>query len=62
MIWSDTDKHSPATCGDDKTMGNQYQTAQLANEIADGFDQLSQRYTRDLKQAEGFSCTWWSPK
>lgn len=62
MIWSDTDKHSPATCGDDKTMRNQYQAAQLANEIADGFDRLSQRYTRDLKQAEGFSCTWWNPK
>lgn len=28
------------------------ETANLANEIADGFDRLGQRYRNDLKQAE----------
>lgn len=62
MIWNGTERRSPVTCGDEKQIRNQHQVAQLANEIADSFDRLSQRYTRDLKQAEGFSCTVWSPK
>ena len=55
MLWNDTERHGSE---DGNTMRHQNQAARLANEIADGFDRLSQRYTRDLKQVEGFSCSW----
>ena len=55
MLWNDTEGHGSK---DGNTMRHQNQAARLANEIADGFDRLSQRYTRDLKQVEGFSCNW----
>jgi len=62
MIWNDTEGYGPVASEDGNIMRHQYQAAQLANDIADGFEQLSERYTRDLKQADGFSCTYWSPK
>ena len=34
---------------------DQQEAAKIAKEIADGFDRISQRYARDLQQAEGFS-------
>ena len=49
MIWNDVER----------TEGQQYQARQLANDIADGFDRLSQRYSRDLRRAEGFSSILW---
>lgn len=53
MIWNDAER-----TGDNEGQ-QQHQARQLANDIADGFDRLSQRYSRDLKRAEGFHCTVW---
>ena len=61
MIWNDKQCCYTASFEDHQTTQHQNQTAQLAAEIADGFDRLSQRYARDLKQAEEFSCSLWSP-
>lgn len=61
MIWNDKQCCHTASFEDHQTTQHQNQTAQLAVEIADGFDRLSQRYARDLKQAEEFSCSLWSP-
>lgn len=61
MIWNDKQCCRTASFEDHQTTRHQNQTAQLAAEIADGFDRLSQRYARDLKQAEEFSCSLWSP-
>ena len=58
MTWNDPERCSLANGGDDKAPRHQYQAAQLANDIADSFDRLSQRYTKDLKQAEGYSSSW----
>lgn len=58
MIWNDTERCNPSLSVDNETPTHQFQAAQLANDIADSFDRLSQRYTRDLKQAEGFSFCW----
>lgn len=58
MIWNDTERCNPSLSVDNETPTHQFQAAQLASDIADSFDQLSQRYTRDLKQAEGFSFCW----
>ncbi|XP_068748532.1 uncharacterized protein [Montipora capricornis] len=58
MTWNDPEQCSLANGGDDKAPRHQYQAAQLANDIADSFDRLSQRYTKDLKQAEGYSFSW----
>lgn len=53
MIWNDAER----------TEGHQqHQARQLANDIADGFDRLSQRYSRDLQRAEGFSSILWESK
>lgn len=61
MIWNDKQCCRTASFEDHQTTRPQNQTAQLAAEIADGFNRLSQRYARDLKQAEEFSCSLWSP-
>lgn len=58
MIWNDAERCNRSGGGDDETPTHQFQAAQLASDIADSFDRLSQRYTRDLKQAEGFSFCW----
>ncbi|XP_078363406.1 uncharacterized protein LOC144647475 isoform X2 [Oculina patagonica] len=56
MLWNDAERT------DDSGRQQRHQTRQLANDIADGFDRLSQRYSRDLKRAEGFPCTVWEAK
>lgn len=61
MIWNDKQCCRTTSFEYHQTTRHQNQTAQLASEIADGFDRLSQRYARDLKQAEEFSCSLWSP-
>lgn len=53
MIWNDTEKSEGQ---------QQHHARQLANDIADGFDRLSQRYSKDLKRAEGFSSILWESK
>ena len=59
MIWNDGERTGTSTYSEGKQT---YQATQLANDIADGFDRLSQRYSRDLKQAEGFPSTLWGIK
>lgn len=59
MIWNDGERTGTSTYSEGKQT---HQAAQLANDIADGFDKLSQRYSRDLKQAEGFPSTLWGIK
>ena len=53
MIWNDAERTEQQ---------QHHQARQLANDIADGFDRLSQRYSRDLKRAEGFSGILWESK
>lgn len=59
MIWNDAERNELRT----RNEGEQtHEAAQLASEIADSFDRLSQRYSRDLKQAEGFPSGLWGIK
>lgn len=59
MIWNSAEGNDLRTCNDGEQT---HQAAQLASEIADSFDRLSQRYSRDLKQAEGFPSGLWGIK
>lgn len=59
MIWNDAERNELRT----RNEGEQtHEASQLASEIADSFDRLSQRYSRDLKQAEGFPSGLWGIK